>query len=202
MQETTYLMTNIYGQPIAPKRLTFAKVLRLIAHEEAFMTRKTSIALFATAIVSLLSLTIPNPAQADYYGRSRYETRRQAARQEMQQNWREIYSDRAELRRDVQEYGQDREALRRAYRRGASPAEIARLRGEVRDSARELAQDRRELRDDYWELRRDLDKYGYDNYRYGYYDRYGNRGWWGWNNSDWWGRRYDRWDNRWDYGRD
>jgi len=86
MQETTYLMTNIYGQPIAPRRLTFAKVSRLIAHEEAFMTRKTSIALFATAIVSLLSLTIPNPAQADYYGRSRYETRRQAARQEMQQN--------------------------------------------------------------------------------------------------------------------
>jgi hypothetical protein len=151
------------------------------------MTWKTSIALTAAGIVSLLSLAIPNPAQADYYGRSRFETRRPAARQEIQQNWLEIYNDRAELRRDIQEYGQDREALRRAYRRGASPAEIARLRGEVRDSARELAQDRRELRDDY--------------YSYGNYDRYGNRGW-GWNNSDWWGWRYDRRDNRRDYGRD
>ena len=189
-------------KPAPPRRLTCAKMVRLITHEEASMTKKTSIALVATGIVSLLSLAIPNPAQADYYGRSRFETRRPAARQEIQQNWREIYNDRAELRRDVQEYGQDREALRRAYRRGASPAEIARLRGEVRDSAREVAQDRRELRDDYWELRRDLDKYGYDNYSYGNYDRYGNRGWWGWNNSDWWGRRYDRRDNRRDYGRD
>jgi hypothetical protein len=155
------------------------------------MTKKISIVLFAAGIVSLLSLAAPNPARADHYGRSRYETRRQAARQEIQQNWREIYNDRAELRRDVQEYGQDREALYRAYRRGASPAEIARLRGEVRESAREVAQDRRELRGNYWELRRDLDRYGYYN-SYGNYDRYGSGSWWGWNNSDWWGRRYNR----------
>jgi hypothetical protein len=153
------------------------------------MTKKISIVLFAAGIVSLLSLAGPNPAGADHYGRSRYETRRQAARQEIRQNWREIYNDRAELRRDIQEYGQDREALYRAYRRGASPAEIARLRGEVRESAREVAQDRRELRGDYWELRRDLDRY---NYSYGNYDRYGSGSWWGWNNSDWWGRRYNR----------
>src|SRR6266540_668510 len=99
------------------------------------MTWKTSIALIAAGIVSLLSLAIPNPAQADYYGRFRYETRRQAARQEIQQNWREIYNDKAELRRDSQEYYRDRDALRRAYQRGASSREIARLRNEVRESA-------------------------------------------------------------------
>ena len=154
------------------------------------MTKKTLITLFAAGVLSLLTLASSNTAQADHYGRWGYETRRQAARQEIQRNWREIYNDRTELRRDLQEYTEDREALRRAYRGGASPAQIARLRGEVRESAREVAQDRRELSEDYGELRRDLDKYGYYNYSYGNYDRYGNRGRWGWwDNTNWWGRR-------------
>ena len=166
------------------------------------MIKKVSIALVGAGLVSTLSLAAPNYSQADPYSRySRYESnRRPAARQEIRQDWREIGSDRAELRRDTQEYNRDLDALRRAQRRGASPAEIARLRNEVRQDAREITQDRSELRQDYAELRRDMDRYGYYNYNY---DRYRNNSWWGWNN-DWWGRSYDRWDNRdrWDYRRD
>jgi len=162
------------------------------------MSKKISMAFFAAGLMSLLSLASPNPVQADHYGRSRYETRRQAARQEIQQNWREIYNDKAELRRDSQEYYRDRDALRRAYQRGASPREIARLRNEVREGAREIEQDRRELREDYAELQQDMNRYGYYGYGNGNNDRSLNRGWWGWNNVDWWGRR----SNHWDYGRD
>jgi len=104
----------------------------------------------------------------------------------------EIRRDRAELRGDIREYNRDREALQRAYRRGRSPAEIERLRNEVRQGRQEIFQDRREIRGDYGELRRDLDKYGYDNHRYGdgrpdY--RETGRGWW--NNDNRWDRRQD-----------
>jgi len=166
------------------------------------MIKKVSFALVGASLVSALTVAAPNYSQADPYGRySRYENnRRPAARQEIRQDWREIGSDRAELQRDAQEYNRDLDALRRAQRRGASPAEIARLRNEVRQDAREITQDRRELREDYAELRRDMDRYGYSNYNY---DRYRNNSSWGWNN-DGWGRSYDRWDNRdrWDYRRD
>lgn len=147
--------------------------------------------LFGAGLLSALLFGAATQAQADPYGRySRYESRRQAARQEIHQNWREIARDRAELRGDIQEYYQDLNALRRAQRRDASPAEIARLRNEVRQGAREIAQDRREVREDYAELNRDLNRYGY----YDYY-RYPNSNWWGWGNN-WWGRSYDRRDYR------
>jgi hypothetical protein len=127
----------------------------------------------------------------------RYDhSRRPAARQEIRENRREIHKDRVELRRDLNEYNRDREALRRAYRRGASPAEIARLRGEVRESAGEVRESRQELREDYAELRRDLDRFGY-----------GNGDNWNRNDRVWWSSGNGRWDNqrdRWgfDYGRD
>src|SRR5262245_42866374 len=121
--------------------------------------------LFAAGLVSAILLGAASRVQADPYGRYyRYDNRRQAARQEIQQNWREIGRDRAELRNDVQEYYQDLNALRRAQRRDATPAEIARLRSEVRQGAREIAQDRREIRGDYAELNRDLNRYGYYDY--------------------------------------
>jgi hypothetical protein len=96
------------------------------------------------------------------------------------------------LRRDIQEYNHDRNALRRAYRRSASPAEIGRLRNEVRQGRQEIFQDRREIGRDRAELRRDLDKYGYDNNRYGYGRSDSRGGGWGWWNND----------NRWERGRD
>jgi hypothetical protein len=126
--------------------------------------------------------------------------RRPAARQEIRENWREIQKDRAELRRDLRDYQGDRAALQRAYRRGASPAEIARLRGELRESAGEVRESRQELRQDYAELRRDRDRFGHG----GRYDNRGNwnrndQGWWGWGNGPWNNPR-DRWG--FDYGRD
>jgi SMC interacting uncharacterized protein involved in chromosome segregation len=155
------------------------------------MKEKTSLVLMGAGLLSALTLALPRDSQAD----GRY-SRRSAARQEIRQNWREIRSDRAELRRDVQEYHRDIHALRQARRHGASPEEIARLRGEVRQGAREIAQDRRELREDYAELRRDLDRYGY--YNRGHYR---NRHWWGWSRWGWgsgrW-ERHDRWDGHWE----
>jgi hypothetical protein len=155
------------------------------------MNRKSSIALLAVGVGALLTFASPLPAEANHYGRSRYETRREA---EMRQNWREIQTDRAELRRDVNEYYRDRDALSRAYRRGASPAEIARLRSEVRQGEREIAQDRRELRGDYAELQRDMDRYGYYGYGNGWYgDRprwERDNGWWNWGNWGNWNRWY------------
>jgi hypothetical protein len=163
------------------------------------MSKKSSIALLAVGIGSWLTFASPLPAEANHYGRSRYETRREAARQEIRQNWREIQNDRAELRRDVDEYYSDRDALRRAYRRGASPAEIARLRSEVRQGEREIAQDRRELRGDYAELQRDMDRYGYYGYGNGNYGWYGDRGRWERDNG-WWNRgNWGNW-NRSGYG--
>lgn len=125
---------------------------------------------------------------------------RHAGRREIRQDWREIHKDRAELRRDLNEFYRDRAALQRAYRRGASPAEIDRLRGELRDSAREVRESRQELRESYAELRRDRDRLGYGTG--GSWNHPGNwnrneRGWWGW------GSGWRNWDGgAFDYGRD
>jgi len=141
--------------------------------------RKNTSALFLTAAVfSLAALALAQSADA----RDRHRPRH--GRAEIRGNLAEIRKDRAELRRDVHEFNRDRDALRQAYRRGSSPAEIERLRSEVRQGRHEIFQDRREIRGDYAELRRDLDKYGYDNNRYGH-GRYANRGsGWGWWNND------------------
>ena len=152
--------------------------------------RKTSAGVFLTAaIISLIALASPPSAEA----RSRHRER--AARGEIRGDVAEIRRDRAELRSDIREYNRDREVLRRAYRRGRSPAEIERLRNEVRQGRQEILQGRREIRGDYGELRRDLDKYGYDNHRYG--DGRPDRreiGWGRWNNDN-------RRDRRQDYNR-
>jgi hypothetical protein len=154
------------------------------------MNKKSAIALLAAGVGTWLTFASPLPVEAYHYG-SRYETRREA---EMRQNWREIQRDRAELRRDVDEYYRDREALRRGYRRGASPAEIDRLRSEVRQGEREIAQDRRELRRDYGELYRDMDRYGYSGYGNGWYWDRGrwerDNGWWNWRNWGYWNDWY------------
>ena len=149
------------------------------------MNRKTAITFLAAGVVSLLTLGASGTAAADQRGRhGRFEhSRRPAARQELHRNRREIHRDRAELRRDVREYRQDRTALQRAYRRGASPAEIGRLRGEVRESGREIRESRRELRGDFAEHRRDLNRFGY-----------GDRGRWDRNDRSSW--NHGRWDNR------
>jgi hypothetical protein len=136
----------------------------------------------------LLTLGASGTVAADQRGHhDRFEhSRRPAARQELHQNRREIHRDRAELRRDMRDYHQDRATLQRAYRRGASPAEIGRLRGEVRESGREVRESRQELREDFAEHRRDLNRFGY-----------GNRGRWDRNDHGSW--NYGRWGNdRWD----
>jgi hypothetical protein len=172
------------------------------------MNRKIAKTFLTAGAVSLLALGALATAEADQRGRhDRFEhSRRPAARQELHHNRREIQRDRAELRRDMREYHQDRTALQRAHRRGASPAEIGRLRGEVRESGREVAESRRELREDFAEHRRDLDRFGYGNSGWqgnrGRWDR-NERGWWNWGN----GRRDNsRWDDHrgrgFDYGRD
>jgi hypothetical protein len=156
------------------------------------MNKKSSIALLVVGVGALLTFASPFPAEANHYGRPWYETRREAPRREIRQDWRQIQNDRAELRRDVDEYYRDRDALWRAYRRGASPAEIARLRSEVRQGEREIAQDRRELRGDHAELQRDVDRYGYYGYGNGWYgDRARperDNGWWNWGNWNRWYR--------------
>lgn len=149
--------------------------------------RKTSAGVFLlAAIISLVALASPISADAQ----SRH--RQRVARSEIRGDVAEIRRGRTELRSDIREYNRDREALQRAYRRGRSPAEIDRLRNEVRQGRQEILQGRGEIREDYAELRRDLDKYGSNNHRYGYgrHDyRETGRGWW--NN-----------DNRWDRGQD
>lgn len=167
------------------------------------MNRKIGITFLAAGVVSLLALGAYGTAEADQRGRyGRFEhSRRPAARQELRQNRREIQRDRTELRRDMREYHQDRSALQRAHRRGASRAEIGRLRGEVRESRREVAGSRRELREDFAEHRRDLGRFGYGNGGW-----QGNRGRRDRNDHGWWNRGNARWDNhrgrRFDYGRD
>ena len=107
--------------------------------------------LLTAAIISLGALASPTSADA----RSRHRER--VARAEIRGDVAEIRRNRTELRNDIREYNRDRGALQRAYRRGRSPAEIERLRNEVRQGRREIFQDRREIRGDYAELRGDLD---------------------------------------------
>jgi len=166
------------------------------------MKTKTTVALLAAGIVSLLALGVPNRADADWRSRQR-DLDRKAGR--AQQGVRgELYRDRAELRRDHAELEQDRADLRRLYRSGASRSDIERKKAEIRQDLAEIGQDRREVRDDLGQLRRNRDQYGYG---------YGNDSW---NrgrdradrndNNGWWGRGNDRRDNRdrwgWGYGRD
>ncbi len=172
------------------------------------MNRRASVVWLAAGILSLMVLGSANLAEANHFNRKiRHQN---AARQEIFQDRREIHRDRAELRGDLAELNRDRAELRRSIRRGASPAEIARRNAEVQQDFREIGQDRRELREDYAELRRDLDKYGWNDHRYGRdggYGYWGNRGWvgdhdrygwlnrnrYGWGNRD----RFDRWDHNW-----
>lgn len=158
------------------------------------MRTKTSMALLAAGIVSLLALGNPNLANADW--RSRQKKLDHAAARAQQGARAELYRDRAELRRDYAELERDRADLRRLYRRGASRDEIVRKRGEIRQDLGEIAQDRREIRDDLGELRRDRNQYGF-----GWGNDGWNRGRWRWNDNGWWGRGNDRWNShdRWGY---
>ena len=168
------------------------------------MRTKTSMALLAAGVVSLLAFGIPNLAEANHYVRhQRHEkARKQAARQEIRQDWGELQRDRAELRRDEAELARDRADLRRLYRNGASRGEIARKKAEVRQDLGEIFQDRREIRDDLGELRRDRNQNGngWENDRWS-----NNRGRWDRNNDGWRGWGNDRFGNRdrrgWDFGR-
>ncbi len=148
------------------------------------MNRRASVVWLAVGILSLMVLGSANLAEANHFNRNKRHNN--AARQEIFQDRREIHKDRAELRRDLAELHRDRTELRRSLRQGASREEIARRKSEVRQDLREIGQDRRELREDYAELHRDLDKYGWNDHRYGR-DRYG------WGNRD----RFDRWDHNW-----
>lgn len=145
------------------------------------MKTKTSIALIAAGIVSLVALGTPNLADAN--SRNRLKKLDKAANHELGKDTAELQRDRADLRN--------------LYRSGASRGDIYRKRAEIRDDLREIAQDRQQLYGRYGDNR-------YDNYRYGNYSGYGNRdrwnrndnGWWNWGNSSWGNR------NRWDHRRD
>jgi hypothetical protein len=161
------------------------------------MTRKTSIALLATGIVSLLALGSPNRADADWRSRQK-KLDQAAARRHQSGHTTELRKDRAELRRDQAELERDRDELRRLYRSGASRDEITRKKGEIRQDLAEIDQGRQEIRDDLRQLERSQDRYGNSGW--------GNDGWfgnWGGSNrsdSGWWGRGNDRWsrdNNRW-----
>jgi hypothetical protein len=171
------------------------------------MKRKMGTTFLAAGVVSMLAFGAAVTAEADQRGRhGRFEQgRRPAVRQELHQNRREIHRDRAELRSDLRDYHQDRAALQRAYRRGASPTEIGRLRGEVRESGREVRESRQELREDFADHRRDLNRFGSGNHGWrgdrGRGDR-NDRGWWGRGNDRWDHSRWDNRDRRFDYGRD
>jgi hypothetical protein len=119
-----------------------------------------------------------------------WNSRRGAARQEIQRDRQEIREGQQELRKDRQELQRDRQELRHDLRRGASREEIARDRAEIRQDRRELAQDRRELNRDGQEYHRDMRDYQ---------DRWGE-----WGRYDWREREYRRnrdgdvgWSNRW-----
>jgi hypothetical protein len=106
--------------------------------------------------------------------RGRYEPppRWGARRQDMRENWRDVQRDRAALQRHLNQYYRDREALQRAHRRGASRAEIARLRARLAESARKVRDSRQDLRGNYGELRRDSDRFGYGSWWSPIWDRF------------------------------
>lgn len=147
------------------------------------MTTKSTIALMAAGIVSLLILSNPNFANADWRSRQK-KLDKEAARAAAYNGrgaWGELHKDRAELRRDQAELERDRMDLRRLYRSGASREEIIRKRREIAGDLNEIGQDRREIRED-------LDGLG----------RYRGRNGNGWGNDGW---GWERWGNRdrWNY---
>ncbi|HEX9263637.1 MAG TPA: hypothetical protein VF977_04660 [Candidatus Binatia bacterium] len=147
------------------------------------MKTKTSIALIAIAILSLIAIGTPNRASAD--SRSRQKKLDQAARHE-------LGKDRAEFQRD-------RADLHNLYRSGAGRGDIYRKKAEIRDDLREIYQDRQQLSGNYGDYRRDRYDRRYDNSVWngnrGQWNRNDN-GWWNWGNSGW-GSRERR-----DYRRD
>ena len=150
---------------------------------------KTTKALFAAGIVSLLASAMPNLASAD--ARSRQKKLDKAAARAENARVAEFKRDRAELHRDYAELERDRADLQRLHRAGASREEISRKRKEVQDGLREISQDRREIRDHIGTLRRDR---GNDNGRWGNNDWRHDR--WSRNDNHGWGWGRDRWDNQ------
>ncbi|MGE5216305.1 MAG: hypothetical protein ACM3SP_04790 [Chloroflexota bacterium] len=142
------------------------------------MKTKTSIALLAAGIVSLLALGTPNLADAN--ARNRQKKLDKAARHE--------------LNKDAAELQRDRADLRNLYRSGASRSDIYNKKAEIRDDLREIFQDRRQR--------------GYGDYRrdHGDYSSYGNRSRWSRDDSGWWNWGRNRWNGRnrwgWDYRHD
>jgi septal ring factor EnvC (AmiA/AmiB activator) len=141
---------------------------------------KTTKALFAAGIVSLLAFAVPNSANADGRSRQRDWNRTSARAESFRMS--ELQRDRAELRRDQAELERDRAELQRLYRSGASQREINRKRQEIRDGLREVAQDHREISESLEALTRRQDRgFGRESIsssrdRWGRYDNNG----WGW----------------------
>jgi hypothetical protein len=132
------------------------------------MKAKTSMALMAAGIVSLLALGTPNLADAN--ARNRQKKLDEAARRELAKDHRELQRDRADLRN--------------LYRNGAGRGDIYRKKAEIRDDLREIYQDRRQY-GNYGNYRRDRN----DDRSYGWY---GNQGGWNRYDSGWWNRNNDR----------
>jgi hypothetical protein len=147
------------------------------------MKTKTSMALIAAGIVSLVALGTPNLADAN--SRNRLKKLDKAANHELGKDTAELQRDRADLHN--------------LYRSGATRGDIYRKKGEIRDDLREIAQDRQQLYGRYGDYRYDNNRY--DN-RYGNHDRWSrndnasrnDNSWWNWGNN-YWGNR-DRWDHR------
>ncbi len=156
------------------------------------MSKKTSAVCMGAGIV--LAIGSFNIAEANSH--NRHKGHKEAARQEIRDDWREIRKDKAELRKDISELHRDRFELQKAVRRGAGKAEIARLRTEIRQDKKEIRNGRREIREDYAELRRDLNKYGWRGRPAGQdsrFDRGGNH-WGNHGRHGWWDRdRHSRW---------
>jgi hypothetical protein len=117
--------------------------------------KRTSVALLAAGVVSLVSFVSPDSARADWRDRGRQD-----------------HEIRRELRRDRAELERDREDLSRLYRNGASQREIYRKKAEIRQDMREIAEGRERLSGDY---------YGYNRSDNSWWN-WGNG--WGWGNRD------------------
>lgn len=97
--------------------------------------KRTSVALLAAGVISLVSLASASSAHADWRDRQR-DVRRELSR------------DQAELQRD-------REDLSRMYRNGASRRDIDRKKAEIRQDMREITEGRDQLNGN---------SYGYNGY--------------------------------------
>jgi hypothetical protein len=92
--------------------------------------KRTSVALLAAGVISLVSLASASSAHAD---------------------WRDRQRDiRRELSRDQAELERDREDLSRMYRNGANRREIDRKKAEIRQDMREVAEGRDRLNGGYY----------------------------------------------------